>query len=353
MNNISKANNIVELSYTDPILTTWAANTFLLSTILTKSTALDWVYNNFLQIKGFKGHNKNGKLMAGFTFVPEMFPNSAHFIGNIWDLCPFIERYFIGRDIALLNYDNITDFLVKMLNMGYYTYLYLEQNLIRKEDAVHSCLIYGYEKADNFLMLDHLDYGKFTSRKYSFEVINESFIRADDYETDDMIEAMELGVINLFRMKDYDFKFDIGLFRYLLEKYLGSSREPVYMREIIWKNDSALFGISSYEVLMEYLSALEMEAAVPDFKIFTFMYDHKRVLSLSAEYLMNHKYLPDDLLIRTDLQKNAEQSKLALYKYIKYEFIRDNELIKNIAAIYENIRDTEIASLRRILNYLS
>ena len=208
------------LQFSEPLFKTWSSDNFLISSILSKDTAYDWFMNYYVNTMCvIKDDITNAS--PSILFHPACIPTTSQFICNVWDLCPFIEKITLNREIVKLEYEKFSDFVIKFISNNYFIYANFEQSKIRKEKYTHKAYITGFNVNSNEIYLsDNVDFGRFTNFSLSFEDINNAFIKADDiiplYDKD---HQMEENSIYLIKVKEFNYKFNINLFIQFLKNF--------------------------------------------------------------------------------------------------------------------------------------
>ena len=369
------------LEQADPIISTWPDNSALFSTILTKDSGLDWILNYFVQMKGtviaiqndnsfedqFENEHKNksGKKKLNSTrpllsFLPERDPIA---IGNMWELCPFINTFDLNREIINTMYENFSDFAIDLINNHYYIWTTLHQKDIRGGNDIHNCYIIGYDlKKKTITIKDHINHGKYAPMELSFDKFNlahKMFIEHTDawfkrsgkilYKTAYMVKT-----------NHYTYSFNIKLMIALIIDYLSSTDSMGFVSKFrsfdeiyFWgKVKKKVYGVACYDLLQHYLSDLIQNETIPDSRIFTFLVDHKKLMHLRVEYLYKNNYISKSPELVESFRQIKEQTITVLNLFLKYQINSDNTILVQIKGMLNKIKHSEITGLKKIITLL-
>lgn len=344
------------LQFSEPQFKTWSSDNFLISSILSKDTAYDWFMNyyvNTICVVKTDGSNAPPSLL----FHPICIPTTSQFLCNIWDLCPFIDKNTLNREIVKTCYPQFSDFVVDSICHNYFIYANFGQSKIRGKKFSHKAYITGYDRDLNEIYLaDHIDKGRFQHFKLSFEDLNFAFLEADDYiPFYDEDHQMEQLAIYLIKPKDFKYQFNIELTTQFLTDYLNSvSGSGFYtnIRNTPYRKDEFHFGIKHYQLLESYLLYLinTKDYNAIDFRTFTFLCDHKTVMYKRIEYLIDKKYMKVDLRFLSKLKEIQLLANKCLYLYIKFAFTNN---ISEIAKMLNHIKKLELLERSFLENLLN
>lgn len=326
----------------NPILKTWASYSFLLSTILNEKTSLDWVLNYFIQFKC----EENGHPF--FRLLPDKSPITRHGCLNAWDICPFIDKFTINREIITMRYQKFTDFIVDSLSKKYLVYTNLNQSKLRGKEFAHPCYINGYNKVDNIIFVnDHLDHGRYVEVKCTFDEINEEYNHVDYNTADDILW---LNNIYMISPKENTYVFNVPLMISFIEDYLNGVDR--YEKHLEMCGNKEVSGVNVYDKLQEYLDRLCNGEEWIDNRVITIFEDHKVLMRMRIQYLIDNNYIFDcDKILNTSIEIE-KLSNTALYLMLKYQITGNTSIIMRIKVIYDKIRELEVLNLESLLNKL-
>lgn len=323
-----EAKKILKVSY--PPITSYMTHAPVLSIISDKDESLPWFLLNYIQIRIWDD---------GLDFYN--FYNSDY-------CCPFLEvisltrTYFskyINIDIIELVINSIEDnyYIIPIIDT-YYISLY---QTYKKYHLIHPILIFGYDKSNNtFSVADFFNDGVYSFQKISFIELREAYKNCD--ESDYWMKG-----IKLLRRKEYNHTFELGDFKNSLERYLNG-----YEPSINYNHYSHLprrFGLNhSYEKVFEEIEKFSNFKKF-DFRILPFFCDHKKVLKLTIEFLLNHKQQLEHLL--SDYDELFNQFMIFRNLLIKCMVKKQNNML-NCKKIFE-LKSKEINILENTIRLLS
>ncbi|MBD5157527.1 MAG: hypothetical protein HDT13_07840, partial [Butyrivibrio sp.] len=182
-------------------ITTWPEQNFLFAILKEVPTGYDWLLNTHVQIRGAHFiYYEGGNVDTSITFYPYAMHNLAP---NIYDLCPFIEKYAIPKGLIKAKFDSFHEFLISALMSGYYVSTYMDQYFrqdIRISGFHHPNFIYGFDKGTKEIYLAD----NFENNKYAYKTI--SFFQAD--RAFELVggNAWEVSIF-LYKVKEYQHEF--------------------------------------------------------------------------------------------------------------------------------------------------
>lgn len=281
------------------------------------------------------------------------------YICNVWDLCPFIEKITLNREIVKLEYEKFSDFVIKFISNNYFIYANFEQSKIRKEKYTHKAYITGFNVNSNEIYLsDNVDFGRFTNFSLSFEDINNAFIKADDiiplYDKD---HQMEENSIYLIKVKEFNYKFNINLFIQFLKNYLNSESGMGFISNICntpYRKDKFYYGVVIYNFINDYLNRLLNNVTKSlDNRIFTFLLDYENLMLKKINYLIKNNYLRDFNFILKQINENIKISEVMLYLFLKFGISNDKKELMKIQNYLSFLNNKDINLIENLLNNIS
>jgi len=346
---------IVRLTQTDPILSTYAPDCMLLSSILKEETAIDWMLNHYVQIVGYNFAADGYEYLAPiFISTPYFCPDTPIYRINIWDICPFIHKYSINREMMYRNFSSFTDFAIEFLDKGYYLIFHINREFIGRGSFMHICYATGYDRINKKMYVsDHFDNNQYTNIAVNFDDINNAFselIPNQRNEKDDYDNMTEFeGKIFLVKTRKFNYKFEYSLLHLYIDDYLNSKNSITGFAP-----KKEVYGLRCYDVLDDYLKSLianNVETS-KDPRIFTFFRDHKKVMRMRYEYLINNRRVEDQTEHINLFYENEKKSQQSLMLFIKYMNNKDTNNIVKIKKTYNEIKDNEIRALHNLQNQL-
>ena len=334
------------LQFSEPQFKTWSSDNFLISSILSKDTAYDWFMNYYVNtISVVKTDGSNAP--PSVLFHPICIPTTSQFTCNLWDICPFIDKNTLNREIVKTCYRNFTDFVIDFVSNGYFIYAYLGQSKIRKQNFAHKVYITGYDKDLNLVYLsDHIDNGRFLNFTMSFEDVQYAFLEADKFiPLSDKDHRIEANSIYLIKPKDYHYKFSYKLLLQYIDNYLNSDPGTGFLasiRNTPFRKDSFYYGINLYEIIEDYLNQIIINQNFNfiDNRIFTFIFDHKLIMQKRIQYLFSNYQLAVKPLFNL-ADENFKYAAMCLNLYLKFGITHQEKIIDRIKEILRNLKEND------------
>lgn len=321
------------LNLVQPLESTWPRYSDLFSMILQTSHGYEWILNNFIQIIG-KGY--------GFEFLPREDPTK-------WSDCPFIDFNQLDMSMINLYWKDILAFIRDMIDSEYYVALALDQKPFYTHSRVHMLLVYGYD--DNYLYTaDHYETGKYQQKKISIAAFLEGYKL---YEQQTHNDECCYSKIQLLKYRDTDYKFDLHKVKYLLNDYVKGISAHEGINNTIHDNNT-VYGIEVYDVIRKHLERLRNDKSIYDYRIFTFMKDHKYYMTLRLKYIHDHFRLDVNILEDIMNRYNAlyKNTKVALMLYLKYRISNSPKQIQKIEDLYNNMKSEEESLIHQLIKCL-
>ena len=187
----------------EPIIQHNPANAYLLSVIGESEDEYAWIMNNFANMR-YNPH----------THYDDFFRN------DMWYNCYLITENRFTREFIDQFYDDAFDMVKRLIDSGFYTYLFLNVRYIPifnfDKDYWHNPMIYGYDEEEGLIYLSDFFDGR---RLMTGTCMIEEFRRAYPYPKND--EEFYYFVWNrAFKKKEgYQYKFDIAALYQKLRDY--------------------------------------------------------------------------------------------------------------------------------------
>lgn len=324
-------NNVKKLPVVYPPITSYMSHAPILSIISDTEEYLPWFIYNYIQIR----EADDG---IDFSFVSPYCPDVGTF-------CPHIELISMKKDFVnkFVNLD-VVEFLVKCVEEDYYIiagidmYYISNYDCYKKSHILHPIFIYGYDhNKKDFCVADFFNNKKYEFSKTPFDELKEAYLVCDksQFTTFD---------IQLIKRKPYNHFFRIHDFSYILERYLtGNETSVIYMDALKGYGLEVFYNIVSSHVA-NFTNFQEY-----DKRILPIFCDHKRVLKIAAEYLVNNgaQQLNCLLPMYDELYNHCITYRNLL---LKYELMNKNNMFK-YEKLYD-IKSKEINLLKKTIDLI-
>lgn len=307
-----------ELMLNKSLTLAWPEYNFLNSMIQHEETAYDWIMNTHIQIYGSIYRNNKYKINeTRVSFYPQ-----GTLRANIYDLCPFVRRYIIPRKYIINKYNIFSDFIIEQINEEYYMQTSIYESFRNDRQIVHPCYFYGYDiDKQTVNIVDNLDYGKYIQKEVSFKEINNGFAKVKD---DGWATA-----VTLFKTEKYNFKNNIEFIADQIRDYLKPSG-MCYLNRFFCPSEKYIndkdsgevaLGVCAYSFLFRLIKeCYDNRGRYIDIRSFAFLVDHKKLMKLRNEYLIQKRNLERNMYLDSLLDNLNRSSNILLNLVIKYNF---------------------------------
>lgn len=319
----------------------WPEHNFLISVIMEKETAYDWIMNMYVQI--YSSHFDNGEIVDDRV---SFYPNGSFTVkANIFDLCPFVEKFVIDSQTIDEKWQTYENYLVDRINHGYYCACMVDRFFIDTPDFFHPIYVIGYDLARRiFICYDNFEYGKYGMKEIDFEVFEKAYrLMLANYKEPYWNNSFS------YKIKDYCYEFNVKLLKQLLKDYVEPRENICYLNEFInipcsrYKSNVKL-GIDSYDLLVSNIQCAFTNKDVLDWRSFSFFNDHKHIMSLRYKYLLEKNYIFAQNEIEKKLVELEKEWLILQNKCIKFKLTNNEKLLSEMEkkVIYLKSLDSEV-----------
>lgn len=327
----------------------WAEQNFLFGILKTVETGWDWIMNQFIQLRGAHYiQYKYGVVDSSITF----YPYSIHQLTpNMFDLCPFVNKYTIPRTFVKENYKSFFEFVVQSLEKGFYLSTFINQFFredMGENTAInHPCFIYGYNKEDKIIyIIDNFERGKYKSKMITEEVLEKAFEKVSG-------DLWEVSVF-LYKLIPYHHTFSTSYVREQIEDYLNPNQGICYFNRTVCMesvhNDEdylneVFFGVDCYALLIRYLTSIidgDMEFMDKDWRSFVMLSDHKALMLERYYYMSEKNYMERNEELEAGLIQLKKECDIVRNLFLKYAVTNSTLLLFKIGEHIHSIHDNDV-----------
>ena len=349
------------LDLAKPILRTWSSGSNLESIALLQENAIEWMFDNYINLIGHWSYQGNSALLA---FIPENFPIIEDMSLSAWLRCPFLSFYYVSHDFVRNRFDNILEYIMFVIEEGYYIYLDMFQETlsVRIGTKYHRTFIYGFDKKRRILYVtDHYNRGKYALAELGFDEFLNTY--EFTYWDNDGCKLTGSGKkiirerqqITVAKPKSFQYEFNVDWFKLQLKDYLDATYR-LHCAAVITETEGykRYFGIGSYDLAMDYLEMLieDDREIVKDWKVFTLICDHKKLLRMRLDFFQERGICNFSREEKIKYDMLYRSSEVVLNLFIKYRVSRKTEPLKKMKEILKSMKSTESELLRELLNKL-
>lgn len=321
----------------DSFIKTYPKDANALSILLNYENTNDWLINCFIQITSY-----DNQYMDYYDFY--------------YRNCPIIECQRIKIDLINKIHNNVISFIINSINNRYYPYLTINTKYIpaykNQFDISHDLLVYGYDyNMQVFFISDNFS-GKYSNKTCYFKELENAIINVpkDDYWFQGFRGCIELLSYN----EEKRTNFETYRIKESISDYINSQpTKNWFLNHAMWNKDETrnrVFGISCYNTIDNHLFKAKqigkfIEGANQAFYL---MWEHKYTMLTRLDYLKTRGINIDNYCI--EQYSNIEQlANICLMLKLKFDLIRDPEILANIKINYTNIKNNEEIVLRKLL----
>ena len=333
----------------DPIIKSYPHYSFMCSMLQTKEQGMDWIYQIYTQISAYSAvwnNNQNTDFRLGF------YPFAGMGDGDLWNICPFIDKMTIPRQFLLQQKDHIA-FIKYWLNKGWYLSMYLDEFFREDIQQVgvyyHPIFIYGYDDEEKiFYCADCFENWKYGTKKVTYNDFN--IASKQNYNCDGSNNG-----IQLYMLKDaYIDGFSIKFFNQELKDYLNSSMDKEYYYkanfpygEMLYSKDGKDkgwydFGESALKAMLDVLIKAEYNypnleqlkfLLLPDF---VFLNDYVILMQSRYQWMCQNSYISSDNSIEESLNNLIKSSEIMRNFFLKFTMTGNKNTLYRLQDNFRN-----------------
>lgn len=335
----------------------WAEQNFLFGVLMEQETGWDWIVNQFIQLRGshYMRYAWND-IDSSITF----YPYGIHQLTpNIFDLCPYINKYTIPKSMILANYKNFHLFAKLAIHQKFYLSTFLDQFF--REDKHgnygfhHPSFIYGYDdKLKKVYLADNFEKGKYGTKVITYEQLDRAF----ELVTGDMWEVS----VFLYKAVPYKHQFSSRYVKEQIEDYLKPGQGVCYLNRTICPEsfhrdeeymNEVFFGIDCYKLLFSYLEAVlenSAEYVDNDWRSFVLLCDHKYLMIRRYEYMVRNGYMREDIALHKGLKDLEQECRILRNMFIKYTITDETDIIKRMIERIKGVKEADERHMKLFLD---
>ncbi|MEF2246414.1 hypothetical protein [Paenibacillus sp. IITD108] len=335
------------LSFTKPIITSYPLHAQLLSGIQNSHGSKPWILSNYIQLFASDNFIKdNNYISAWFDFFTTNFLHHE---------VPVISKQKIKRNLIDMLSNDITEFVINMLNDDYYVWLFIDKYYIPgtqhyyKNTFPHSILVYGYEEERNVFycagFFDNTGYKQLTVKR---EDIKKAYYSKELFEIRNRAEYLDYVIMYKSSNKN-EYKLDINNIISLLNDYYYSVNSSEHL-SMIRNPIKGKYGLDVYTTLKEYVIFRNNDQLDFDVRAFHILYDHKKCMNFRIDYLYSLGFLKfKEIKLFLDIER---KSLILRNTVIKCNIKYNPDTIKNILSMIDDIAYQERIALDVLLSEL-
>lgn len=300
-----------------PSILSYPEQAYVTAIIQNSSNANKWILDNFLQL--WYVETKYGIYVS---FHPH----------PIYDICPFIERNYVGNDIK-----NLLDFVIDSINNKCYLVMWLDQYYIEEsanfnqKHLDHPTLIYGYDLTEyKFYMADFYKNDGYTVVQENINNVLDSYNGVKKYikgYTNDITKR----VIQIKLNKNINYDLSISNISNKLSFFMQGKMDPNVIDETVKYLEvlDCAWGINVCDKIMGYMERVKVENIKKvEMRNLFILKDFYRLFLERVEYLVKYKGLEkSNIKICKDVYKITE---LIVILLLMYNYSNNTAIIDKI-----------------------
>lgn len=268
-------------------ITTWLHRSLPLCMVLAYDKYLPWYYSNFVQIFSFTNEK-------GYIELNYLEPR---------DCCSeIVDMICLGYPL-LKNVENIIDYIIENINMGYYLVINVDEYYLPNKWAynklhfVHSSLIYGYNNNDKQLKAIGFNQNIFEEITFDYTQFAQAYENGRIYYKD-YAPWCEWSAIQLMRPKKYELEYPFSNERFLkeLKNYLFSIGDSVKLYSFEYNENQVEFGFKVYDVMISSLENLLQGKITSDYRSSHLIAEHKKCVYDRIGYVIARYNLTGEIV---------------------------------------------------------
>ena len=259
-------------------ITTFLHRSLPLCVVLAFDKYKPWYYSNFIQI--FSYTNERGRIELNY-----LEPRDC--AGEIVDM--------ICLGFPLLKHvNNIIDYIIENINMGYYLVINVDEYYLpnkwayNKMHYIHPSLIYGYDNQTKQLRAIGFNEYIFQGITFDYSQFSESYNNAKIYYKNSAPWS-EWSAIQLMRPKRFeaDYPFSLKKFITELKNYLFSIGDSIKLYSFEYHESQVEYGFRVYDVFIKSLEDLLQGSITSDYRAIHLLAEHKKCIYDRIGYVIS------------------------------------------------------------------
>lgn len=340
----------------NPIIKSYPHYSFMCSMLQTKEQGMNWIYQIYTQISAYSAVWNNGR---NTDFRLGFYPFAGMGDGDLWNICPFIDKMTIPRQFLLQQKDHIA-FIKYWLNKGWYLSMYLDEFFRKDIQKVgvyyHPIFIYGYDDEEKVLYCaDCFENWKYGTKKVSYDDFN--IASKQNYNCDGSNNGIQLYILKDACIDDFSLKF----FNQQLQDFLSSSMEREYYYKANFPNGYMLysengedkgwynFGEAALNAMLNILIKAEYDYSnleqlkfllLPDF---VFLNDYLNLMQSRYNWMCKNLYIKANEDTKVFLNNLLKISEIMCNLFLKYTITGNTKTLHILQEKFKTFMNNFIA----------
>lgn len=318
-----------------------------------------WILNESIQIYTLKDLYKQNVRSGSLAFMYNKYGDWQLFEYSANPYLEFEKIAFDTLDI-LLKETSLTAFLEQALLKDKYIFLPIDMYELpyygqyHERHSIHHLFISGFDNENcTFIIHDNFLNGKYKQLIGDYNDIEKSYHSLQNHAEAKKYDSM--GGICLFKFKQKPWHNGIkSLYSINLKTIKCGIHEYLMHKEYIHSYshiDCYVYGVDCYDELTKMLTAAEDNASLADYRAFSAMLDHKRVMLFRMRYLQNYYKidLSEQISTYTEIIHHFE---ILIRKIIKGRISGRKNIFQECNQLLLTCKNKEVAVLEKFLELI-
>ena len=321
-------------------ITTYLHRSLPLCMVLAYEKYLSWYYSNFIQI--FSYTNEQGWVELNY-----LEPR---------DCCSeIVDMICLGYPL-LKNVDNIIDYIIENINMGYYLVINVDESYLpnkwsyKKNHFIHSSLIYGYDNKEKQLKAIGFQQNIFSEITFDYTQFIEAFENGRIHYKSSA-PWCEWSAIQLMRPKKFELEYPFSNERFLkeLKNYIFSIGDNIKLYSFEYYENRAEFGLQVYDVVIENLENMLQGNITIDYRAIHLIAEHKKCIYDRIGYVISRNNLTGEIAaLHEEYMEVVKQSNI-----IRIKFLKDLRSFGNSNIYYPTVSNLTLEQKSKIIDIIN
>lgn len=337
----------IKLPLKEHSLLTYTNEAALLSVLYTNPKTYPWIYSNFI--------NLCSSILDTDTFITFFYPSYGR---PMIESCPECVTYLkIERDIVRKSWGMVTNLLLDIIQLGYYSYFMYDQFYIpfttsyQRHHSMHMLFVFGFDLENKTFNCADFINGQYIHRTATFEEIENAYQGYTGIN-----EWWEDSSILVFKIKDnFEYKFNKKLLVLFLNDFLNSKNSfDVYEEPVHF------YGLEVYKRFIEYARYSFTNPVYLDIRFCGLVYRRMIFMVERLSFLVQIKELNDESAAIKLYKNTTNLAQMACNLIVKYNsYISTGNIngskkyLGKVINIFENLLQDEKHAIETLIQELT
>ncbi|PYG85757.1 hypothetical protein LY28_03177 [Ruminiclostridium sufflavum DSM 19573] len=246
-----------------------------------------WYYSNFIQI--FSYTNERGYIELNY-----LEPRDC--------ASEILDMICLGFPL-LKHVNNIIDYIIENINMGYYLVINVDEYYLPNKWAcnkihfIHPSLIYGYDNQTQQLKAIGFNQNIFQEITFDYSQFSEAYDNGKIHYKNSAPWS-EWSAIQLMRPKNFEAEYPFSLENFIreLKNYLFSTGDSKKLYSFDYHDSQVEYGFRVYDVFIKSLEDLLQGSITSDYRAIHLLAEHKKCIYDRIGYVISTYKLTGEIV---------------------------------------------------------